>query len=198
MFDKLVVATGNNGKYKEFVYLIKNLSEDFANEIIFAPEIGKLIVEETGESYSENAILKARSWSEKCKLPCLADDSGLEVEALNGAPGIYSARIINGSDYEKNLWLLNELKEQDNRKARFFAAIAISVPKEYILVCEGECKGEISDVQTGSNGFGYDPIFIPEGFEKSFAEIDSRTKNLISHRADAFKKLKIFYENAGL
>ena len=198
MFDKLVIATSNNGKYKEFVYLIENLSENFANEIIFAPEIGKLIVEETGESYSENAILKARAWSDKCNLPCLADDSGLEVEALKGAPGIYSARIINGSDYEKNLWLLNELKEQDNRKARFFAAIAISVPKEYILVCEGECKGKISDAQTGENGFGYDPIFIPEGFENSFAEIDSHTKNLISHRADAFKKLKIFYENAGL
>ncbi len=196
VFEKLVIATANKGKYREFVELIRNFSgENFAEEIIFAPEIAGLAVEETGESYSENAILKARAWSSITGLPCLADDSGLEVAALNGAPGLFSARIIEGSDSEKNLWLLKKLSGLENadRTARFFAAIAISVPDEYIFVSEGECRGRIADSQIGSNGFGYDPVFVPEKFELTFAELDSKIKNAISHRTDAFKKILSFY-----
>ena len=191
IFEKLIIATTNKGKYNEFVYLIENLSQNFAREIIFAPEIASLIVEETGKTYSENAKLKALAWSKKSGLPCLADDSGLEVESLNGAPGLFSARIIKGSDTEKNHWLLTELENKENRRARFVASIAISIPDSdsEVLVCEGECKGVIAKHESGENGFGYDPIFIPDGFTQTFAQIDSHTKNLISHRADAFRKI---------
>lgn len=190
IFEKLIIATGNKNKYNEFVYIINNLAgEDFAGGIIFAPELAEIKVQETGESYSENAILKARTWSKISGLPCLADDSGLEVKALDGAPGLYSSRIISGSDEERVKWLLENLKDKKDRNARFFAAVAISVPEEYTIVCEGECKGKISFSPAGKNGFGYDPVFIPDGFENSFAQIPSEQKNLISHRADAFRKI---------
>ena len=243
---KLVIATANQGKYKEFEYLIKTYGKNFfPDEIIFAPEISNLIVEETGKTYAENAMLKASAWAEKSGLPCLADDSGLEVEALNGAPGLYSARIIQGTE-NKISWLLNELKEKNNRRARFVASLALCVPdrnfsaqatdfrhgdkplicynkmvgastiggelirpdksgrfgdtriprlqswgvcQEYILICEGHCNGRIADAPRGSNGFGYDPLFIPDGYEKTFAELSKEIKNSISHRTDAFKKI---------
>ena len=185
---KLIIATSNEGKYKEFLYLIKTYGENFSDEIIFAPEISNLIVEETGKSYSENAMLKARAWAEKSGLPCLADDSGLEVEALDGAPGLFSARIANGNE-NRISWLLDELKNKSNRRARFVASLALCVPGEYILICDGYCYGNIADSPKGSSGFGYDPVFIPDGYEKSFAELSSEIKNSISHRANAFKKL---------
>ena len=188
---KLVIATANNGKYKEFEYLIAAYGKNFADEIIFAPEISNLIVEETGKTYSENAMLKARAWAEKSGLPCLADDSGLEVEALDGAPGLFSARIAEGGN--KISWLLNELKGIENRRARFAASLALCVPGEYILICEGFCYGKIGQAPKGSNGFGYDPLFIPDGFEKTFAELSQEIKNSISHRTNAFKKIiKLF------
>lgn len=189
---KLVIATKNAGKYKEFEYLIKNFSGEnklLADEIIFAPEIADLIIEETGKSYSENAMLKATAWAEKSALPCLADDSGLEVEALNGAPGLFSARIASGKDINKISWLLSELKSSQNRKARFVASLALCVPDDYILICKGFCSGIIKNSPSGSNGFGYDPVFQPDGYEMTFAELNSEIKNSISHRANAFKKL---------
>ena len=189
-FNKLLIATGNFGKYKEFEKIIKNFSDEFANEIIFAPEISNLIVEETGKNYSENAMLKAQAWAKKTGLPCLADDSGLEVEALDGAPGLFSARVVMGKDCDKVSWLLSNLKGIENRKARFVASVALCVPDEYILICEGFCCGKIAQAPQGSNGFGYDPVFIPEGYEKTFAELNSDIKNSISHRTNAFKKLQ--------
>ncbi len=189
MFDKLVIATGNFGKYKEFDEIIKSSSKDFADEIIFAPEISKLTVEETGKSYSENAMLKARTWAKQSGLPCLADDSGLEVEALDGAPGLYSSRIVMGKDCDKVSWLLSNLKGIENRKARFAASVALCVPDEYILICEGFCYGKIAEAPEGSNGFGYDPVFIPEGYEKTFAKLNPDIKNSISHRTNAFRKI---------
>ena len=185
---KLIIATGNKGKYNEFADIVKN----FADEIIFAPEIARMIVDETGKTYAENAMLKARAWAEKSGLPCLADDSGLEVEALDGAPGLYSARIIPGNDEDKVSWLLSQLEEKTNRKARFVAALALCVPGKFTLICEGECKGKISLSQSGKNGFGYDPVFIPDGFNLTFAELSSDIKNKISHRADAFRKILEF------
>ena len=190
MFDKLIIATGNSGKYKEFTEIIRSFSGDeFARKIIFAPDISKLIVEETGKSYSENSMLKARAWAEKSGLPCLADDSGLEVDALDGAPGLYSARIIKGKDGDKVSWLLNELGHESNRNAHFTASLTLSVPNEYILITEGFCFGTIARIPAGIHGFGYDPIFIPDGYASTFAELSSSIKNKISHRADAFKKL---------
>ncbi|MBQ3396738.1 MAG: RdgB/HAM1 family non-canonical purine NTP pyrophosphatase [Synergistaceae bacterium] len=192
IFDKLIIATGNAGKYKEFTQIIRSCSDEFANEIIFAPEIASMIVDETGKSYSENAMLKAKAWSEKSGLPCLADDSGLEVKALDGAPGLYSARIIQGNDDNKISWLLHELANESNRNARFAASLALSVPDEYMLITEGHCYGTIADSPNGINGFGYDPVFIPDGYKKTFAELSSSIKNQISHRADAFRKIISF------
>ena len=185
MLDKLVIATGNAGKFQEFKQMAKNL----ASEIIFAPEIAKLVVEETGRTYSENAMLKAQAWVGKVNLPCLADDSGLEVDALDGAPGIYSARIVNDSDDKKISWLLSSLKGKNNRSARFAAALALCVPEDYIFIGMGYCYGKIADSPAGFNGFGYDPVFIPDGYNLTFAELDSSVKNSISHRYNAFKKI---------
>ena len=192
IFDKLIIATRNAGKCKEFTEIIRSCSDEFARGIIFAPDIAGMIVEETGKSYSENAMLKAKAWSEKSCLPCLADDSGLEVDALDGAPGLYSARIIQGNDGDKISWLLHELENTSNRRARFAASLALSVPGEYILITEGYCYGTIAHSPRGINGFGYDPVFIPDGYEKTFAELSSSVKNQISHRADAFRKLISF------
>ena len=184
-FDKLIIATGNQGKFREF----REIVGDFAREVVFAPEISHLVVEETGKSYAENAMLKARAWAEASGFPCLADDSGLEVKALNGAPGLYSARVVLGQDSEHVSWLLSRLAGVPDRSARFAAALCLCVPKEYTLITEGYCYGHITDSPQGANGFGYDPVFVPEGYSLTFAELDSSTKNTISHRADAFRKI---------
>ena len=192
IFDKLIIATRNAGKCKEFTEIIRSCSGEFARGLIFAPDIAGMIVEETGKSYSENAMLKAKAWANKSGLPCLADDSGLEVDALDGAPGLYSARIIHGNDGGKISWLLHELEYKSNRRARFAASLALSVPNEYMLITEGYCYGTITHSQKGINGFGYDPVFIPDGYDLTFAELSSSVKNQISHRADAFRKIISF------
>lgn len=192
MFTKLVIATGNQGKYNEFARIIREAAgENFADEIVFAPEISRLVVEETGKTYAENAMLKARAWALVSGLPCLADDSGLEVDALDGAPGLYSARIVPGIDADKVSWLLSQLEGIADRSARFVAALCLCVPGEYTLITEGFCAGKITDSPHGNNGFGYDPVFVPEGYTQTFAELDSSTKNLISHRTVAFRKLSV-------
>ena len=185
--SRLVIATANAGKFKEF----HELAKDFVNEVIFAPEIAKLIVDETGKTYSENAMLKASAWAKCSGLPCLADDSGLEVNALDGAPGLYSARIIQGSDDNKVSWLLDALHDKDNsdRKARFAASLALCIPDDYMLICEGFCYGTIAQTPAGNNGFGYDPVFIPDGCNKTFEELEPDIKNSISHRNNAFRKI---------
>ena len=188
MLEKLIIATGNQGKYNEFADIVNG----FAGRIIFAPEIAKIIIDETGKTYAENAMLKARAWVEKSGLPCLADDSGLEVDILDGAPGLYSARIIPGNDEDKVSWLLSQLEGKSNRNARFVAALALCVPGKFTLICEGECKGKIALSKSGKNGFGYDPVFIPDGFDMTFAELSQEIKNKISHRANAFKKILEF------
>lgn len=192
MFSKLVIATGNINKYHEFEHIVRNFAgnhKTFAREIIYAPEIAGLVVEETGRSYSENAMLKAEAWAEKTGLPCLADDSGLEVKALDGAPGIFSARVVPGDNDNKISWLLSQMQGITDRKARFVASLALAVPNEYILICEGYCYGKISSAPSGINGFGYDPVFIPDGYDITFAEITSEVKNSISHRTNAFRKI---------
>ena len=183
--SKLVIATANAGKFKEF----HEMAKDFVSEVIFAPELAKLIVDETGKTYSENAMLKASSWAKISGLPCLADDSGLEVNALDGAPGLYSARIIQGSDDNKVSWLLDSLSDKSDRTARFAASLALCIPNDYMLICEGFCYGTIAHAPAGNNGFGYDPVFIPEGYNKTFAELDPDIKNSLSHRNNAFRKI---------
>ena len=191
-FTKLIIATGNEGKYREFTEIIRDVAgEVFADEIIFAPEISRMAVEETGKTYAENAMLKARAWVEYSGLPCLADDSGLEVDALDGAPGLYSARVIHGQDSDKVSWLLGRLEGVANRKARFAAALCLCVPGEYTLITEGYCRGNIAEAPRGYDGFGYDPVFVPDGYDLTFAELPGHVKNQISHRTNAFRKLSL-------
>lgn len=190
VFSKLIIATGNEGKYREFTEIIRNVAGDgFADEIIFAPDISRMIVDETGRTYAENSMLKARAWAERSGLPCLADDSGLEVNALDGAPGLYSSRVVSGNDSDHASWLLGQLEGISDRRARFVAALCLCVPCEYTLITDGFCCGRISESPRGSDGFGYDPVFLPDGYDMTFAELPGHVKNQISHRSDAFRKI---------
>lgn len=190
VFSKLIIATGNEGKYREFTEIIRNVAgEGFADGIIFAPDISRMIVDETGRTYAENSMLKARAWAERSGLPCLADDSGLEVNALDGAPGLYSSRVVSGNDSDHASWLLAQLEGISDRRARFVAALCLCVPGEYTLITEGFCFGRISESPRGSDGFGYDPVFLPDGYDMTFAELPGHVKNQISHRSDAFRKI---------
>lgn len=185
-FESLLLATGNRGKYEEFRAI---LPESFVGSLLFAPEVGGLAVEETGGSYAMNAVLKAKAWAEASGLPSLADDSGLEVAALGGLPGVRSARIVEGTDEDRNRWLLSQMEGWGDRRARFVAALALSVPERWTLVCEGECPGRIAERPSGTGGFGYDPLFLPDGLGGSFADIPPETKNAVSHRAAALRAL---------
>lgn len=182
---KIVLAGGNRNKYRE-------MREAFAPlgvELLFGGDLGLGIsVDETGTSYEENALIKARAWSQASKLPALSDDSGLEVTALNGAPGIRSARIVPGTDKDRAEWLLSKMEGIDDRRARFVSCIAVVFPdRDKPLICEGVCRGSIAAGFFGEGGFGYDPIFVPEGFEKTFSELGDEIKMKISHRAAAIK-----------
>ena len=151
-------------------------------------------VEETGSTYAMNALLKARAWAAASGLPSLADDSGVEVEALGWKPGVRSARVSDGkrllsSDVERNQWLLTCMENKVNRRARYVAAVALSVPEKWTLVCEGVCDGRLATHETGPHGFGYDPLFIPDDYEVSFGELPPSVKNRISHRAKALTAL---------
>lgn len=185
-FETLLLATGNRGKYEEFRAMLPGA---LADRLLFAPEVGSLVVEETGDTYAVNAMLKARAWAQASGLPSLADDSGLEVAALGGAPGVRSARIVEGTDEDRNRWLLSCMEGRQDRGARFVAALALSVPGEWTLVCEGDCPGRIAEFPTGSGGFGYDPLFLPDGGDGSFADLPLNVKNAISHRAAALRAL---------
>ena len=199
--EKLIIATGNKGKFEELKAMLSGANKNFADEIIFAPEFAEQInIVEDGSSYEENAEIKARAWAEISGLPCLADDSGLEVEALNNAPGIYSARIIDGDDNARNLWLLDKLKnfkDKNERRARFAASLVLVFNNfnNNKIIAKGFCEGYIAEKISGLNGFGYDPIFIPKGFDVTFAALSSEIKNKISHRALAVKNLLENFKN---
>lgn len=184
--ERLVLATGSRGKYREFAAM---LPREVVGELIFAPKMAQIEVEETGTCYAENARLKAQAWAWASGLPSLADDSGLEVEVLGGAPGVLSARIVPGPDQARNDWLLSRLEGRLDRRARFVAALALSVPDHWTLISEGECPGRIATAPEGKGGFGYDPLFLPDGLSASFAAIPPETKNAISHRAVALRNL---------
>ena len=180
-----ILASTNRGKYRE----MKAQLEPLGIELLFGGDFERpLEVDETGESYAENALLKARAWAEATGLPALADDSGLEAEALGGIPGIHSARIIEGSDRDRMYWLLGEMKDKEDRRGRFACAIAVVFPdKKEPLTVTKYCPGHITREPAGESGFGYDPIFVPDGFDRTFAELGDEIKNKISHRAMAVK-----------
>lgn len=149
-------------------------------------------VEETGATFAENAILKAKGYAAQTGFWTLADDSGLEVEVLGGAPGVFSARYAgeNATDADKIAKLLGELRGANNMRARFACAMAISDETgEIKFLSEGVCDGKITVTPRGINGFGYDPIFVPDGFDETFGELSGDVKQQISHRARAMEKI---------
>jgi XTP/dITP diphosphohydrolase len=181
----LVVATGNPGKLKEMQAYLTDPTWDLQ----LKPT--DLEIEETGETFAENARLKATQVAKAMGSWAIADDSGLAVDALGGAPGIYSARYGNcHSDAERIQYLLAELAGHSNRKAQFFCVIAIARPDGTIaLQAEGICPGEILDAPRGMDGFGYDPIFYVPEQQQTFAEMPTAVKHVISHRGRAFQQL---------
>lgn len=195
---KIVFATNNQHKLQEICDI---LGSEF--EIVSLKDIGcDVDIPETGNTLEENAMQKAQYVYDHYNLSCFADDTGLEVEALNGEPGVHSARYAEGTDHdsEANMAkLLRNLKGKDNRKARFRTVIAL-IQKQDVCPCgctsikkvnrfEGIVDGSIATEKHGTAGFGYDPIFVPEGYDKSFAELGESIKNGISHRARAVAKL---------
>lgn len=197
---KVLIATNNSGKVKEFKKILSRLSIEL---ISLGEVVSGFEIEETGKTFKENAILKAGECSCKTGFLTIADDSGLEIDALGGKPGVYSARFFGDvSQEEKNQKILEMMKDipKEKRTARFVCVIAIVTPKGEIKTTEGIMEGKIAFEVRGVNNFGYDPIFIPEGFTKTNAELTIEEKNKISHRGKALEKaIKILEEiiNAG-
>ena len=189
MKRKLVFATNNRHKLDEVREIIKEDAEIVSLEAIHCHEE----IPETADTLEGNALMKARYVREHYGMDCFADDTGLEVEALDNAPGVYSARYAGpGHDSEANMRkLLAELQGKGNRKARFRTVIALLLDgKEYTF--EGIVNGSIIEEKRGDRGFGYDPVFVPEGYTETFAELGEEIKNKISHRAMAVQKLARF------
>ena len=186
---KLVFATNNLNKLKEVQKMLPNFIELLSlKDINCFDEI-----EETATTLEGNAKIKANYISEKFGYNCFADDTGLEVEAINGEPGVYSARYAGEPANSENnmVKLLDALKKETNKKAHFRTSICLNLNDEQFLF-DGICQGTILDKKHGETGFGYDPIFKPEGFNQSFAEMSSEEKNKISHRGLAIQKLVAF------
>ncbi|MBC1499898.1 XTP/dITP diphosphatase [Listeria weihenstephanensis] len=187
---KLVIATNNIGKAKEFEKLFGAHGIEILTLADF-PEIGE--IEETGTTFAENAALKAETVSKQIGQVVIGDDSGLIVDALDGAPGIYSARYAGNqhNDADNNKKLLQELSgvPNDARQAKFHCTLAIAIPDQTTQFFSGECEGSILTAPQGENGFGYDPLFYVAEFDKSMAEIAPEQKNKISHRAKALEKV---------
>jgi len=193
MSRKLVLATRNPGKIREICQLLKGLPVDILTVEDF-PALPE--VEETGTTLEENALLKATHIHQATRLPVLADDTGLEVEALGGKPGVYSARFAgkNATDAENRRYLLDALAGQSNRKAQF-RTVVVFMEDEKPYYFEGVCRGEIITEERGAGGFGYDPIFVPEGKDRTFAELSAAEKNAISHRGKALNAFRAFLEH---
>lgn len=183
---KVVLASGNKGKLKEFIEMFSEI------EIISCKEIGfDKDIEETGDTFYENALIKAKTVSDFCNLPVISDDSGLCVEALNNEPGIYSSRYAgDGLDASNIKLLLEKLTGIDNRNAKFVCTIVLYMPSGKIYTGVGETFGKILTEPEGSNGFGYDPVFYSNDLKKSLGLASSEEKNSISHRFRAIQDIK--------
>jgi len=191
-FSELLIATSNRGKTTEIRQALNGLrirlsflgtSNNFAEPV------------ESGETYAENAIIKATEYAKHTGLCALADDSGLEVDYLGGAPGLRSARFGVGSDADRVDLLLSKLigVSHSQRTARFVSVVAIVHPEEGVLkLAEGKCSGRINHAPKGENGFGYDPIFVPDGYDLTFAQLPLEIKNKISHRAKSLAATRAF------
>lgn len=192
MKNSAVIATNNKHKLEE----IGQMLADYNIEILSMRDVSLdgLEIIEDGNSFEENAIIKAKAVMERTGVLALADDSGLEVEALDNQPGVYSARFAGeqGNDKANNEKLLRLLEDtpRENRKARFVCVIAAAFPNGETITVRGECYGIIGFEEKGATGFGYDPLFIVPEQNKTFAELGSEAKNKISHRARALEELK--------
>ena len=188
---KLILASNNKKKLRELGGILSGMDV----ELLSQREAGcDFEVEETGTTFAENAYLKAKAVADATGLAAVADDSGLMVEALNGEPGVYSARYAPGghdaSDREKYEYLLSKLVNEEHRAAKFVSSICCIFPDGSIIRTEGECRGEILREPSGEGGFGYDPVFMPQGYDRSMAELGTEVKNRISHRANALREFK--------
>lgn len=189
---KLVLSTNNIHKVKE----IQDILSDLPIEVLSKGEIGleDLDVVENGKTLEENSIKKSKALADNIDYMVMADDSGLFVEALGGKPGVYSARYAgkDGDDEANNKKLLKELDKfpLEDRRGSFLTVISLITEEKEIFTIKGECKGHILFEPRGNNGFGYDPLFVPEGYDRTFGELDKDIKNRISHRGRALDKMK--------
>lgn len=191
MKPEIVVATCNKDKKREIERLLSDLSIKILSlsDFLIVKD-----VKEKGSTFEENAIAKALAWAKKTKRLCLADDSGLEVPFLGGRPGVRSARFAGNKvsyrdNNEKLLRLLKDIPPK-RRKARFVCCIALADGRGLVKTVEGTCAGRISESIRGEYGFGYDPVFIPRGYSKTFGELGEKIKNSVSHRSRALRKAK--------
>ena len=194
MKQSLLVATRNKGKLRELWESLRDLPVDLQSLVDFP---GVVDISETGVTFAENASLKATGYAAQIHLPTLADDSGLEVGALGGSPGVFSARYAGegATDAQRIRKLLESLSEipKAHRSARFVSAVAIASSEGQILSLSiGKCNGQIAFAPRGLAGFGYDPVFIPHGYDRTFAELPPAIKNQISHRAMALLDAREF------
>ncbi|MCX8106676.1 MAG: XTP/dITP diphosphatase [Ignavibacterium album] len=185
---KILIATKNKGKLNDIKEIFKDLDIEILSFLDFddSPD-----VDETGNTFEENAQLKAKACYDKFKIPSIGDDSGLVVEQLNGEPGIYSARYAgeNANDYLNNEKLIKQIQKFPEPHRAKFVCVASYFDGEKFVNAYGEVKGRIITEPRGKNGFGYDPLFIPNGYDKTFGELSHEEKNKISHRSMAFRKL---------
>jgi len=187
--DKILIATKNPGKVADF----KALFDQYNIKVISLLDINPPIadVEETGDTFSENASIKAETIANQLNLPVLADDSGLSIDYLSGRPGVYSARYagLDKDDQKNNHKVLRELEgvPDEERTAKFVCALAFAVPGRQTIIKYGTCQGKLTNKPIGENGFGYDPIFIPDGYQQTMAQLSTEEKNAVSHRGQAIK-----------
>ena len=192
MDNIMIAATQNKGKLKE----LRLITEKYGQQLISMADagLGDLEIEENGETFAENSYIKAHTVALLTGKPCIADDSGLCVDHLDGAPGIHSARYSgeHGNDQANRTKLLEDLKDvpAEERTAHFTCCITLCWPDGKTLVAEGICPGHIAFEERGEGGFGYDKIFMPEGYDRSFAELGVDVKNKIGHRARALARLE--------
>lgn len=190
---KFVLASKNPHKLAE----LQRILGDMDVEVVLESQVGVDVdVEETGETFEENSLLKAKAVMEATGLPAIADDSGLCVNALNGAPGVYSARYGGEglSDQERYRLVLEALRGQVDRGAKFVSVVTACFPGGDVLTARGECPGTIAYAPQGENGFGYDPVFFVPPLRKTFAQMTAEEKNAISHRGKALEKFKVELE----
>ncbi len=191
---KILFASQNKGKQNEARELFKTLDVELVFPNDFA-ELDNFDVVETGKTFAENALLKAKKYAQKINLPCIADDSGIIIDGMDGLPGIHSNRWFEGTADERNSEVLKRLKNKENRTARYVAAACYYDPgtEEYEIFEEFQ-EGVIGNEIIGNAGFDYDRIFIPEGYSETFAQLGNEVKNKISHRSRAYKQIRLLVE----